>query len=574
MKLAGGQGGGGAEEISPLLPRFSAPLLLGLLTGLALLTKLSSLTTLFLVAFIIFWRLFFLSELHENPLPTMLRWLAIIVGITAAMTGWWFVRNYLLYGEWFATDIHLDLAGRADISATHVWELRTEAERAYWAAFGLGQIRPPEWVYRLLSGLTRLGLIGLGLAMLAKLVWGNKSKLLPLNLNEISFEKIIPLLVWAALNLALYGRWVMEVGSVSHTRLVYPAITAISLLLALGWHALLPRRLAGWFSGAVIVSLVALNIYSLGWLIYPAYRVTEPANYQARASATEPGSLDLTFLDSFKLLSSQVYTQDRLLTEEGTRTWATFGDVVIIKALWQMLAPLDKNYSVAAALLAPDGSVLAQRETYPSLGLRPTRYLHPGDTFWDAYPLKLEQEVSEPIVARAVVNLFDFDSVTRAGFPALDAGGNEVTPIVGQIKITPKKWPQYQPSHPSRVNFANAIALIGYDFMPSGDGGEQSTLTLYWESLAPVSEDYVVFIHLLDANGQVTAQADGPPTGNAYPTRWWAAGEIIADTHLLPSTAKTTALRLGLYDLASGQRLPIGESSLPALDNSVEIPLP
>jgi hypothetical protein len=239
-----------------------------------------------------------------------------------------------------------------------------------------------------------------------------------------------------------------------------------------------------------------------------------------------------------------------------------------------MLAPLDKNYSVAAALLAPDGSVLAQRETYPSLGLRPTRYLHPGDTFWDAYPLKLEQEVSEPIVARAVVNLFDFDSATRAGFPALDASGKEVTPIVGQIKITPKTWPQYQPSHRTRVNFANAIALIGYDFMPSGGGGEQSTLTLYWESLAPVSEDYVVFIHLLDANGQVTAQADGPPTGNAYPTRWWAAGEIIADTHLLPSTAKTTALRLGLYDLASGQRLPIGESSLPALDNSVEIPLP
>ncbi|HXV43707.1 MAG TPA: hypothetical protein VEC96_11650, partial [Anaerolineae bacterium] len=230
---------------SPLLPRSSAPLLLGLLTGLALLTKLSSLTTLFLVAFIIFWRLFFLSELHENPLPTMLRWLAIIVGITAALTGWWFVRNYLLYEEWFATEIHLNLAGRADISAAHVWDLRTEAERAYWAAFGLGQIRPPEWVYRLLSGLTRLGLIGLGLAILAKLVWGNKSKLLPLNLNEISFEKIIPLLIWTVLNLALYGRWVMEVGSVSHTRLVYPAITAISLLLALGWHALLPRRLAG-----------------------------------------------------------------------------------------------------------------------------------------------------------------------------------------------------------------------------------------------------------------------------------------------------------------------------------------
>jgi hypothetical protein len=560
----------------PRLPASSLPVLLGLLTGLALLTKLSSLTTLFLVAFIIFWRLFFLSELHQNPLQEMSRWLIIIVVITAALTGWWFFRNYQLYGEWFATETHLNLAGRADISATEVWQLRTEAERAYWAAFGLGQIRPPEWVYRLLFGLTRVGLIGLGLAMLAKLVQGNKSRPLPLNLTEINFETIIPLLLWVALNLALYFRWVMEVGSVSHTRLVYPAITAISLLLALGWHAILPRRLAGWFSGAVIVSFLTLNIYSLGWLIYPAYRVSKPANHQANAAANEPNPppLDLTFLNSFKLLSSKVYVQDRLLTDEGNRTSATLGDVVIIKALWQMLAPLDKNYSVAAALLAPDGSVLAQRETYPGLGLRPTRYLHPGDTFWDAYPLELKQEVLEPMIARAVVNLFDFDSATRSGFPALDANGNEVTPIVGQIKIVPKMWPQYQPTHPTRVNFAGAIALIGYDLNPPANGEEQSTITLYWESLAPVSEDYVVFLHLLDATGQVIAQADGPPTGNAYPTRWWAAGEVIADTHLLPASSNMMALRLGLYDLNSVQRLPISESALPSPDNSVEIALP
>jgi len=56
--------------------------------------------------------------------------------------------------------------------------------------------------------------------------------------------------------------------------------------------------------------------------------------------------------------------------------------------------PLDKNYSVAAVLLAPDGRVLARRETYPGLGLRPTRYLPPGDSFVDVYPLKLTDDVA------------------------------------------------------------------------------------------------------------------------------------------------------------------------------------
>ncbi len=556
LSIAGEQGSRGAGVRYPLL--------LGLLTGLAVLTKLSSLSTLFLVAFIIFWRLFFLSELHQSPLSTTIRWLVIIGAITLALTGWWFWRNYTLYGEWFATDTHLNLAGRSDLSLSQVWSLRAEAERAYWATFGWGQIRPPEWVFRLLFGLTRLGLVGLVLALLARLIQGDKSRPLPLRLDDISFEKIIMLLLWAALNLGLYLRWVMEVGSVSHTRLVFPALAAISLLLALGWHAWLPRRLAGWFSGLVIISFLALNVYSLGWLIYPAFK----PNDSAPVLTSSP--LELTFLDSLKLTSSQVHVTNA----SPTNNTATAGDVVVLEVEWQTLAPMDKNYSLAAVLLAPDGSVLARRETYPGLGLRPTRYLQRGDTFWDVYPLRLEQDVPEPLVARATVNLFDFDSASRAGFPALAANGQAVTPIIGEIKIVPKTWPHYRPTQVTQINFAKAISLIGYDFTPPVEGQGQGAITLYWQSLAPVSEDYVVFVHLLDGRGEMIGQADAPPTNNAYPTRWWSPGEVIADTHPLPASAKMAALRLGLYDLSSGQRLVIDESSLPQQDNSVEITLP
>jgi hypothetical protein len=568
---------------SPPPSRSPAPLILGLLTGLAVLTKLSSLTTLVLVGFIIFWRLFFLSELHQDPLQKMLRWWIIISVVTVALTGWWFWRNYSLYGEWFATETHLNLAGRSELSLAQIWALRAEAERAYWATFGWGQIRPPEWIYTLLFGFTRVGIMGLALGLLAKLVVGDKSTPLPLNLAAIKFEKIFPLLLWASLNLILYVRWLMDVGSVSHTRLVFPAIAAISLLLALGWHTLLPYRLAGWFSGLVITAFLLLNLYSLGWLIYPAFRVDE----QASESDTPP--LNLTFLDSLKLVGGRVYPDsgathlDTQASEEHPA--AVQGDVVMVKAQWQVVNLMDKNYSVAAVLLAPDGSVLARRETYPGLGLRPARYLQSGDIFVDIYPLKLKKEILEPLVARAVVNLFDFDSPTRAGFPALDTGGNELTPIVGQLKVVPKTWPQYRPSHSSQVNFANVIKLIGYDFnqgrsAEKQEGGGESAgddplaLTLYWQSLAPVAEDYVVFIHLLDNSGETLAQTDGPPTHNSYPTRWWSPSEIIADTHLLPPIIGAITVRLGLYDLTTGQRLAIGETSLPQQDNSVEIPLP
>jgi hypothetical protein len=534
----------------PLVP----PLLLGLLAGLALLTKLSSLSTALLAAFIIFWRLFFLSEDHQRPFQRMGLWLLIIGVIVAGMSGWWFYRNYSLYGEWLATETHLNLAGRGQLSLSEIWELRPEIERAYWATFSWGQIRPPEWVYQLLRWFSGIALFGLGLAVLARLIQGDRARPISLNLKEIDFEKIVFLLFWAGLNLALYLRWVMEVGSVSHTRLIFPAITAISLLLALGWHALLPPRLAGWFSGLVTASLLALNIYSLGWLIYPAFR---PPAAQLTAQAAP---LELTFAGSMQLVGGEVYRGGA-----GLEQAAVQGDLVMIRAGWQTIAPIAKNYSVAAILLGPDGEVLARRETYPGLGLRPTRYLVPGDRFVDLYPLQLAVDVPGPLVAQAVVNLFDLDSPERAGLPALAESGDEVRPVVGQIKIVPKNWPQYQPKQAASVDFGGAIRLIGYDPGP--------TLTLYWQSLAPVKEDYHLFIHLLDAQGNVVAQADRPPTHNAYPTSWWAAGETIADLHPLPAAAQASQVRFGFYSLVSGERLPVTQSSLPSQDNSVALPL-
>lgn len=578
----------------------SRPLLLGLLVGLAVLTKLSGAVAGFLATVIICRRLFFLRESRQTALPIVIHWLALIGITVATLTGWWFLRNYLLYGEWLALDTHLNLAGRGHLSLSEVWNLRAEFERAYWATFGWGQIRLPEWVYRLFALATRLGLLGLIVALLVKLVLTEKVRSLLPNLEKVKLEPIILLLLWAVLNLTLYLRWVMEVGSVSHTRLIFSALAPISLLLALGWHVWLPSRLAGWFSGLVVALLLTLNIYSLGWLIDPAFvpspllnrPVGEPltpgwANWQIQENSISEGpakfrlvnneasSTSFTFLKSLELSEGQVYSHNQSTAMLKPIRQVSRGDTVIVEALWQTLAPLDKNYSVAVVLLAPNGEVLARRETYPGLGLRPTHTLRPGDTFRDLYPLQLKGNVAEPIVARATVNLFDFESASRAGFPALASTGDEVTPIVGQIKVVPNPWPRHQPNYITNVNFSNAIALIGYDLHPPPSKMEaRPSLTLYWQSLAPVTTDYVLFLHLLDVNGNLITQADAPPTNNAYPTSWWSPGEIIADRHLLPALTGPTTLRLGLYDLASGQRLPVIKSTLPGGSDSVEILLP
>jgi hypothetical protein len=129
---------------------------------------------------------------------------------------------------------------------------------------------------------------------------------------------------------------------------------------------------------------------------------------------------------------------------------------------------------------------------------------------------------------------------------------------------------------PSRYDFGGEIALVGYDLPPTARPGEILAFTLYWQALARPAHDYTVFVHVLDAAGQTVAQADAPPVAGTYPTGLWAASETLADRrHLLLPAGLAPGeyrVRIGLYDPASGQRLPVlGESGNPTGD-SITLP--
>lgn len=58
-------------------------------------------------------------------------------------------------------------------------------------------------------------------------------------------------------------------------------------------------------------------------------------------------------------------------------------------------------------------------------------------------------------------------------------------------------------------------------------------VALLWESLADLDADYTVRLALLDDEGEVVAEVEGPPRDDAYPTSIWADGEQVADEHLI-----------------------------------------
>lgn len=100
-----------------------------------------------------------------------------------------------------------------------------------------------------------------------------------------------------------------------------------------------------------------------------------------------------------------------------------------------------------------------------------------------------------------------------------------------------------------------AIRLAGYELRP----GRSTRLTLYWQSLTPVLDaDYTVFVHVLDAAGQITAQADLQPRAGDSPTSLWQQNEVVADTYTFDLLPGEYTLAVGLYDAETGERLRTG----------------
>ena len=91
--------------------------------------------------------------------------------------------------------------------------------------------------------------------------------------------------------------------------------------------------------------------------------------------------------------------------------------------------------------------------------------------------------------------------------------------------------------------------------------GDVLRVTVYWQPLDFTPGPYTAFLHLVAPDGTILAQQDLYPGGGTYLTDGWVLGRPFVDTYYLhlpaDAPATTAELRLGLYDEATGERLPV-----------------
>lgn len=112
--------------------------------------------------------------------------------------------------------------------------------------------------------------------------------------------------------------------------------------------------------------------------------------------------------------------------------------------------------------------------------------------------------------------------------------------------------------------YGESIVLVGYTLEPDRAAlapGDLLKVTLYWKATEPVTERYVVFNHVVDAQGGKIGQKDDEPGRGFTPTVYWKPGEIIADTFPIAIDRNATP---GSYRLISGLYRRGDQSRLPA----------
>lgn len=241
------------------------------------------------------------------------------------------------------------------------------------------------------------------------------------------------------------------------------------------------------------------------------------------------------------------------------------GQGVPVTLYWRGLRTMGQSYTVFTKLLDDQQQVWGSAERLPADGYSTVYWLE-NEVVTDSFELPV-MTGSPPGLYWLNVGLYEEVDDRAVSLPlVLDGQLSEITSLtVGPIKIggpppgVVLSPAAVQPEVTLSTEFGRppVILLRGYDLRRM-DGTLK--LTLYWESLSPTPVDWNAFVHLRTQAGKTAAQSDGPLGSGRYPTSVWAAGELVADEFAIPLAElpdDVYNLYLGLYNLTTGERLPV-----------------
>ena len=361
---------------------------LGVWVGLAFLSKPSALGLGPLILFVM--AVTAIRERSWRALGELALWTGLPFLLIA---GWWFVRNQILYGDPLGFQMFLASHppfAAMDFSQADAWRLYWNVmHRSFWGQFGWMVIRLHGSIYDWLAALYLAAAAGALVGYVWRREIGSRYRTQP-SLGWI-FAILVVLVVaaWTVNYARILGGFGLQ------GRYLFPAISAIALLIVGGISAVVPDRwrwipIAGLASGLALLAVRAPSEY-----IAPAYRfLTLPES----ALASVPHRLDGTFSPEIALAGYRIESRP-----EGVR----------LTLYWRAQGTPSYNYKVFIHALNADDQLCGQHDALPQDGAFLMSSWRAGDVIEDAHTAPIDSDCCVNGACRLKVGLYREDTGER-----------------------------------------------------------------------------------------------------------------------------------------------------------------
>jgi len=503
------------------VPRWQTFVVMGSVLGCGLLAKLN----------LVFW----LPVLAGGLLITSLRlrsWRVIlvgsitIIGLASLIAGWWYIRNWQLYGDPTGINVFLEIVGRRAIPANipQLWSERFSFTQSFWGFFGGMNVAMPVEVYSLLDAVGLAGLIG---SLVFLMVMISRRRYAYTEWMAFGITIIWPLVTFLSLL-----RWTAETPA-SQGRLIFGALSSICVWIVVGVFWWQPKRLRSLTTKIFLLGLFALAVGAPFLFVLPSYASPIQAVFSE--------SILDRFFEPVTSGEIQLVRVNVLTPQVRPEMYAE------IESVWQVAKPLTRDWSLFVHLVTADGVIIAQRDVFPGQGRLATSMISAEYAWENPIAIWLPENTYAPQVLTIQIGWYHLESGDRLVLP-----DGSTSTSVGFIQLLPRASSLDVPN-PISINFAHQIELVGYELTTLRPRVEQEVeLTLYWRRVQPVTTNFTVFAHILNPMTQTLyAGSDSQPAEGTRPTTTWEEGEVIADTHRLwvrpDATPGTYELEIGVY---------------------------
>jgi hypothetical protein len=504
---------------------------LGVTVALATLAKLGGLVLLgYALAVIVY-----LVWTHRADARQARRWglfsIASIVFASAAIGGWWYLRNAQLYGDLTGLSGMYLVVGQRALTLSELIAELPGLWYSIWGVFGWFNIALPDGLFLAYGLLVLAALVGGAVAIVRW--WKTRQR-------SASAEVSIGLALYVLLVFIGVLRWTATTPG-SQGRLLFPALSALAILLAAGLSTWMPPRWSAVLSIGLALAAAVIPFV----IIAPEY--ARPKRIVLNDVPANVQRINVDFNGTIRLIGGKI--------EVST---ARPGELVPIVLYWQALRRPDREYMVFVHLLGRDLELVSSEDAYHGQGTFPTDLWRGDEVIADRFTLRLKDEARTPTLVRAEIGLRDRTAKEPVAITNEDGSPRLGLTVVDVFRLPSPSPPPPSPSMPMHYRFGDMAELTGHDIAIDVEK-RLIVYRLYWHVLKTPPVDYTVFAHLVDASGKMIANGDSQPFNGDYPTTQWQAGEQFVEDRTLPLPQASGDYRIfvGLYQPPNDERLPV-----------------